>query len=59
MTRFHLFIIRAVLGIVMAVVLTHFFYPNANVLYIAGIGIILVGLAYFSEYLRNKNKERL
>jgi hypothetical protein len=43
----------------MAVVLTHFFYPNANILYIAGIGIILVGLAYFSEYLRNKNKERL
>ena len=54
MTRFHIFIIRAILGIVMAVVLTHFFYPKANILYIAGIGIILVGLSYFSEYLRNK-----
>jgi len=53
-TRFHVFIIRAILGIAMAVVLTHFFYPNANKLYVAGIGIILVGLSYFSEYLRSK-----
>ncbi|MCD6186133.1 MAG: hypothetical protein J7K84_10185 [Deltaproteobacteria bacterium] len=54
MTRFQIFIIRAILGIAMAVALTHFFYPNANKLYVAGIGIILVGLSYFSEYLRHK-----
>jgi hypothetical protein len=32
------------------------FYPEANVIYVAGLGIILVGLAYFAEYLRNRRK---
>ncbi len=57
MTRFHIFIIRLVLGAVFAVILSRFFYPEANIVYMAGLGIILVGLAYFAEYLRNrKNK---
>jgi hypothetical protein len=30
------------------------FYPDANIIYVAGLGIILVGLAYFAEYLRNR-----
>jgi len=55
--QFNIFIIRAILGAVFAVVLSRFFYPDAKVAYVIGIGIILVGLAYLAEYLRNrKNK---
>jgi len=54
MNKFSVFIIRSVLGAMFAVVLSHFFYPEANKAYIAGLGIILVGLAYFAEYLRNR-----
>ncbi|WP_319524748.1 hypothetical protein [uncultured Desulfosarcina sp.] len=56
MTRFHVFVIRAILGAGFAVLLTRMFYPDANLVYVAGLGIILVGLAYFAEYLRNRKK---
>ena len=57
MTQFHIFIIRAILGAMFAVILSRMFYPKANVIYVAGLGIILVGLAYFAEYLRNRKKQ--
>lgn len=56
MTRFHVFIIRAILGAGFAVILSRMFYPDANLMYVAGLGVILVGLAYFAEYLRNRKK---
>lgn len=56
MTQFHIFIIRAILGAVFAVVLSRMFYTDANIIYVAGLGIILVGLAYFAEYLRNRKR---
>ncbi|MFO7643736.1 MAG: hypothetical protein R6W95_05060 [Desulfosarcina sp.] len=58
MTPFHVFIIRALLGAVFAVILSRMFYPEANVIYVAGLGLILVGLAYFVEYLRNRKREK-
>ena len=57
MTQFHVFIIRAILGAVFAVVLSRMFYPEAPIPYVVGLGIILVGLAYFAEYLRNRKKQ--
>ena len=54
MTRFHVFVIRAILGAGFAVLLSRMFYPDANLVYVAGLGVILVGLAYFAEYLRNR-----
>jgi hypothetical protein len=54
--KLQIFVIRAVLGAVFAVILARFFYPDANIAYVAGLGIILVGLAYFAEYLRNRKK---
>ena len=57
MTQFHIFVIRAILGAVFAVILTRMFYPETNPVYVAGLGIILVGLAYFAEYLRNRKKQ--
>jgi len=54
MTRFYIFIIRVVLGAAFAVLLSRFFYPGANPVYIAGMGFFLVGAAYIAEYFRNK-----
>jgi hypothetical protein len=54
--KFQTFVIRAVLGAVFAVLLSRFFYPEAKIPHVIGLGIILVGLAYFAEYLRNRKK---
>jgi uncharacterized membrane protein HdeD (DUF308 family) len=54
---FYVFVMRAILGVVFAVVLSRTFYPGTDLAYVAGLAIILVGLAYFAEYLR-KRKNR-
>jgi hypothetical protein len=56
--RFHIFAIRAILGVVFAVLLTRIFYQRAGIVHVAGLAVIMVGLAYFSEYLRNRKKLR-
>jgi Flp pilus assembly protein TadB len=57
MNQFQIFVIRAIVGLVFAVVVTRMFYGRINPLYVAGLAIILVGLAYFAEYLRKRRKE--
>jgi len=54
MTKFYIFLIRIVLGAAFAVLLSRFFYPGANPVYIACMGIFLVGAAYIADYFRNK-----
>lgn len=54
MTKFYIFLLRAFVGAAFAVVLTRFFYPDAAPVHIIGLGIILVGIAYFAEYLRRR-----
>ena len=49
-----MFFIRAIIGLFVAVVITRMFTGQINIPYIVGLAIILVGLAYFSEYLRNR-----
>jgi hypothetical protein len=56
MNQFQIFVIRAIVGLVFAVVVTRMFYGRINPLYVAGLAIILVGLAYFAEYLRKRKK---
>jgi len=58
LNSFQIFVLRAILGAVFAVVIARVFYPNANLVYVAGLGIILVGLAYFAEYLRVRRQNR-
>lgn len=55
MNRFYIFLIRAVLGAVFAVMLSRFFYPDARLSYVVGLGVFLVGMAYLFEYIRIKN----
>jgi len=56
MTQFNIFIIRAVFGAVFAVVLTRMFYGKVQIVYVAGLAVFLVGMAYIIEYYRKKRK---
>ncbi len=56
MTGFQIFVIRAVLGLGFAVIATRMFYGRVEIAYIVGLAVILVGLAYFAEYLRHRKK---
>jgi uncharacterized membrane protein HdeD (DUF308 family) len=55
--QFNIFIIRAVFGAVFAVVLTRMFYGKVEIVYVAGLAVFLVGMAYIIEYFRKKRKE--
>ena len=57
MNRFQIFVIRAIIGLLGAIFLTRWLYGRIDPLYIVGLAIILVGLAYFSEYLRNRREK--
>ena len=52
-----MFFIRAIIGLFVAVIITRMFTGRIYIPYIAGLTIILVGLAYFSEYLRNRRNK--
>ena len=54
MTKLYIFIMRAILGVVFAMVVTRMFYGDVHITKIAGLAVILVGLAYFAEYLRHR-----
>ncbi|UCE51103.1 MAG: hypothetical protein JSV31_17745 [Desulfobacterales bacterium] len=54
MNQFHIFIIRAIFGAAFAVIVTRMFYGRVNPIYVVGLAVILVGLAYFAEYLRHR-----
>ena len=58
MDRFHVFVIRAVFGGVFAVLLTRFFYGKVQIVYVAGLGIFLVAMAYVSEYFRKRKSDK-
>ena len=57
LNQFQIFIIRAVIGTVIAVILTRAFTGKIYIPYILGLAIIMVGLAYFSEYLRHRRNK--
>ena len=50
-------VIRLIVGVVVAVVITRMFYGQIYIPYVIGLAIVLVGLAYFSEYIRNRKKK--
>ena len=58
MTQFNIFIIRAVFGAVFAVVLTRMFYGKVEIVYVIGLAVFLVGMAYVLEYFRKKREKK-
>ena len=56
MPRFNIFVIRAILGAAFAVFMTRFFFGRVEPIYVIGLAIFIVGMAYVSEYFRNRPK---
>ncbi len=56
--KLNILVIRGIMGIVFGVLLSRFFFPKAPLVFIIGLSATLVGLAYFTEYLRNRKKNR-
>jgi hypothetical protein len=56
MTRMHIFIIRAALGVFFGIAAAHLFYPDASKFFVIGLCAILVALAYLTEYLHDRRK---
>jgi hypothetical protein len=56
--RTYVFIIRAALGAFFAVLISRFFFPEANPAYMAGLGIFLVGMAYVLEAIRSSKSNQ-
>jgi uncharacterized membrane protein YuzA (DUF378 family) len=52
-----IFVIRAVVGLAFAAIITRMFYGRINPGYVVGLAAIMVGLAYFAEYLRERRKK--
>jgi hypothetical protein len=57
MTKFHILVIRLVLGLVIAVIMSRVFFGEITPLSVGGLMIFLVGMAYVMEYMRNRNKK--
>ena len=54
MARFHIFVIRVLLGAAFAVFISRFFFKQIHIVAVVGLGIFLVGMAYLFEYFRNR-----
>ena len=57
LNQLQMFTIRAVIGLFVAVVITRMFTGRIYIPYVVGLAIIMVGLAYFSEYLRQRRNK--
>lgn len=54
MTKFQIFVIRAILGVVFAVVLARVFRPEFHVAHVALFALFLVALAYGLAWWRGR-----
>lgn len=57
MTKYMIFIVRAIFSAAFAVLICKMFRPDAQALFIAGIGIFLLGTSYGFEYYRKKKTD--
>lgn len=52
-TRFYVFVLRAILGAAFAVILMRVFYPRSPISYTMALWVFLVGMAYLLKYFRS------
>ena len=57
MNQLSIFIVRTVVGLAFAAIVTRIFFGKIDPVYVVGLAIIMVGLAYLAEFLR-KRKNR-
>jgi heme/copper-type cytochrome/quinol oxidase subunit 4 len=55
--QIQVFVLRAILGAAFAVVIARTFYPRTELVKVIGLAIIIVGLAYFAEYLKKRRRK--
>ena len=58
MAPFQIFIIRAIVGAGLAVLLVRIFYGKVQIVYAAGLAVFMVGMAYVMEYFRKKRENK-
>jgi hypothetical protein len=51
-------VMRVILGVVFAVFLIRFFYGRVEVAWVVALAIFLVGMSYFTEYFRNRKRDK-
>jgi uncharacterized membrane protein len=56
MGTFERFVIRLVLSIVFAFLISRFFFPNGPLFKVFGLALVMLGLAYFFEYRRKRDR---
>ena len=56
MNQLTIFAVRAVVGLAFAAIVSRMFFGSLKPGYVVGLAIIMVGLAYFAEYLRKIKK---
>jgi hypothetical protein len=56
--RWQIMVMRAVLGLVFAVLISRFFLGRFDPLAIAGLTVFLAGMSYVSEYFRNRRQHK-
>lgn len=58
MINFSIMIMRVILGVFFAVMLTRFFYGRVDLVWVAGLAIFLVGMSYVTEYFRKRKRDK-
>ena len=57
MTKYMIFIVRTIFSAVFAVLICKMFRPDAQVPFIAGLGMFLLATSYGFEYYRKKKTD--
>ena len=58
MQNFSIMAMRVILGVVFAVFLTRFFFGRVEPVWVVGLAIFLIGMAYVTEYFRNRKRNK-
>ena len=56
MPTYQIFIIRALLSVIFALLISRFFFQNTTTIKVAGLASVMLGLAYVLEYFRKREK---
>ncbi|MEA3231253.1 MAG: hypothetical protein U9Q05_05800 [Thermodesulfobacteriota bacterium] len=55
MNQLYIFLLRAILGGVIAIVIARTFRPDGGPLTVVGLAVLFVGTAYLLDYFRKRN----
>ena len=56
MNKFYVFLFRAVLAAVFAIIVSRFFFQDTSLIKVPGLGAALLGFSYLFEYIRKKDQ---